>query len=203
MLTLDTLPPATRTIPRAVLAVAALALVPTVVTRVRGGANFSGALLAASLIAGAGLGYAIDDAAARTFASSPTPLLVRRGVRAALCVVALAAAWIAALLVASTSTGTVPSPGELAPCAFAAAAIAVAFATRVEPDLAVSPGFVAALATLLSMVVVDALALRVDALPSLQGNDRAAWWWIGAVAVLSALRGSRDPASRGFIRRRR
>lgn len=193
-----------RTLPRAIGAVAAVVIVPTVVTRLRGGTDMNGALLMASVVAGSGVGYCIDDHAARTFASSPTSLLVRRSARAALCFAALGAAWFATFLVASTVTGPAPAVATLMPYLFGAAAIALAVATRVEPDAPLSPGLIAVFATLLSMACVDALSLRIAALPSLDSRThRAAWWWIALAAAAAALYASRDPAARGLRRRRR
>ncbi|MEY2426111.1 MAG: hypothetical protein QOI61_1683 [Actinomycetota bacterium] len=204
MLSLDTVPAATRTIPRAVLAVAGFVLVPTAVARLRGVTDMNGVVLFSSLIAGAGCGYAIDDAAARTFASSPTQLVFRRGVRASLVALLLLVAWLATFLVASLgSTAHTPSVGSMAPYAVAAAALSLAVACLLRPDVAASPGLVAVFTTLLSMVFLDAMSFRFDVVPSLHGSDAKSWWWIAGGAAVAALYASRDPAGRALTRRRR
>jgi hypothetical protein len=195
MLTIDVIAPATRTIPRALAVVAIAVLAPPVVTRLHGGTDLQGALIAASVFAGAGLGYAVDDHAARTVASSPTPLVVRRGIRALVCVSVLTAAWLAAFVVASTSPLPVATIGSMLPYASASAGVALGIASFVAPDAPAPPGLVAAFSSLLAIVVVDALSLRFDVLPSLRGADADQWYGIAAVALLAALYGARDPAA--------
>ncbi len=204
MLSIDVLAPTVRTIPRAVVAVAAAVLVPTAVTAVRGGHDLSGALLVASLVAGAGVGYAVDDRAARTFASSPTPLIVRRAMRATLIVAVLGAAWLTAFALALAGADTdAPTLISMSPYAAASATIAWAFATRVEPDAPLSPGLIGALASLLTMLLIDSMSMRFEHVPSLQGHDGAAWWWIALGGLALALQASRDPAAPAFTRRRK
>ena len=199
----DAVAATTRTVPRALGVVIAAAMVPVVLTRLRGGVDLQGALVASSLFVGAGAGYAVDDKAARTLASSPTPLVWRRGQRLLLVTGVLLTTWIACFAVAATSPAPIASPINLTPYLAAAAAIATGVATRVEPDGAMSPGFVAALGSLLTVLLIDSLSFRFSWAPSLHHGSARHWWWITTIALAAALWASRDPAMRVPTRRRR
>lgn len=195
--------PTVRTVPRAVVVVALLTTLPTAITWMRGGLDMGNALVASSLFAGTGVGYAVDDRAARTLAPSPTPLATRRGLRALFAVAALLAAWGGSLALASQSPRPSPSAWSLLTFVVVAAAIAVAVASQLEPDGAVSPGLVALCSTLLAVLLIEALSFRIEILPSLRASEAPAWWWVTAVATGVAAYAWRDPAARPLTRSRR
>lgn len=186
-----------RTVPPAVVAVGAVAVVPPVVVSLKGGHDFTGAMFAASVIAGAGAGYVTEDPAAPTLASSPTTLAVRRGLRAVAVGAVLLSASIGARLIAAAGGGHSPPMDALAAELTASAALAIAFASRGRPDAPVSPGAGAAGAALLAMVTISSLARDWPTLPSiavLSHHDR--WWWVAAAALAYVAWSWRDPAAR-------
>jgi hypothetical protein len=188
-----------RTVSRSVGAIAALAMAPTVVVAIRGGHDFAGALTAASVIAGAGAGYSVDDPAAPTLAPSPTPLAVRRCLRATVVMAALVAAWLAALVIARTSAPALPAIATAMRELVATAAIAAAVASRARSDAPASPGAAAAGASVLAMVTISAFAYRWPALPALgSGPTHSRWWWVAAAGFVAAAWSSRDPATSGL-----
>jgi hypothetical protein len=177
--------------------IALLAAGPAVAVAVSGGHEFALALTAASLIAGAGAGYAADDPAAPTLASSPTPLAVRRLHRAAVIVTVLAAGWLIALYLAGRYSRERPDIDAMTVELAATAALSAAFACRVHTDTPVETGFGAAGAAILSMLTMSALSNRWPELPSLAaGPTHDRWWWVTAAGVSVAAWSSRDPARR-------
>jgi hypothetical protein len=186
-----------RTIPRPVVGIACVAAIPTLVIAVRGGDDFSGALTAASLIAGVGAGYTADDPAAPTLASTPTTLATRRIVRGLLIALILGTGWTAAVVTAYRFGTTPPEVSMRLAELFAAAAVSAAFASRARTDAPVNIGAAAAAASLLAVVTVSALAIRWPGLPTLRttpAHDR--WWLLAAAGLAIAGWSSRDPASR-------
>lgn len=193
-----------RTVPLAVVAVAVLAVAPAIVVAASGRHGFAGALSAASVLAGAGVGYAADDEAAPTLAPSPTTLVVRRALRVIVMVIMLVAAWLAALLIAYRYANGAPDVPALAAELCATAALSAAFACRARTDAPVATGFGAAIAALIAMVTVSSFAYRWSALPALGRrtvHDR--WWLVAAAGFIVAAWWSRDPAGRRLTRRRR
>lgn len=194
-----------RTVPRSVIGIACLAAIPTFVIAARGGTDFSASLTAASLIAGAGAGYAADDPAAPTLASSPTTLAVRRTLSGTLIALVLVAGWAAAVFTARrygmNSSDVTAVAAELC----ATAAVSAAVASRARTDAPVGVGATAAAAALLVVVTVGALANRWPSLPTLRATpSHNRWWFVVAVGVAVSGWSSRDPASRlGAARVRR
>ena len=191
-----------RTVPWPVGVIATLLPVPAIIVAVTGGDDYTGALLAASLIAGAGAGYAFDDAAAATLAAAPVPLSTRRLLRATAVFVVLLGAWLIALSVAGVGApagATLAFPvAELA----ATAAVSLALAGRAPTDAPVSTGFGAAVGALLTMVVIGSLAQRLEFLPMLMAaRHTERWWFIAAIALAAAGWWSRDPATGKAFRR--
>jgi hypothetical protein len=186
-----------RTVPPVVAAIALLAATPAVIVAATGGHGFAIALSVASLVAGAGVGFAADDPAAPTLASSPTTLAVRRLLRAALIGVVLGAGWLAAVLVAARYGQPGPDLHVLAAELCAAGALSGAVGARARTDAPVTAGFGAAAASLLLMVAVAMFSARWSVLPSLGGGTgHARWWWIAAAGSVAAAWFSRDPALR-------
>lgn len=200
MLVLTAVSVGARTVPRAVGAVAVAAIIPTLVVAARGGSDFAGAVSAASLLAGAGAGFSVDDPAAATLASSPTRLAARRGLRASVVMAVLTASWLTALGVASAAgaAGSITVAGrELV----ATAAIATAVASRTRADAVGSPGASATAGAILTMTTITALALRWPELPALGGGPtHHRWWWVTVAGLASTAWSARDPAGRGFRR---
>jgi hypothetical protein len=186
-----------RTIPTGVIVIALLAAVPTIVLAATGRHNFSGALSAASLIAGAGVGFAADDPAAPTLASSPTTLVVRRSLRALLTSAALVAGWLAALLVAHRYGSVAPDTAAALAELCATGAVSAGFACRTRTDAPISGGAISAAASLLAVITISAFAYRWPALPALgSGPSHGRWWWLAALGAAAAGWSSRDPATR-------
>lgn len=189
---------AARTVPRSLLVVALAAVVPAVLVAVAGGHDFDGALLAASVIAGAGAGYALDDDAAVTLAPSPTSLARRRALRAVPVAAVLGLAWVSALaLAALAGAPSRPPVAVLAAELAASAGVAGALASAGRTDGPVSPGAGAAAGALLLMVGIAGMAMRVAWLPSFGGGaDHGRWWWVAAAGAAATAWSSRDPAAR-------
>lgn len=193
-----------RTVPPAVLAVGGLVLVPPVVLAVVGARDFSGALVAVSLVAGAGAAYAIDDPAAVTLEPSPTTLAARRLLRAILIAVLLLAAWLGALLIAATFGDRPASLGDRATELVATAALSAAIASRAKTDAPVTSGHGAAAGAFLAMLVIGSLSQRWAVLPMIGGglhHDR--WWSVTGAGLCAAAWSSRDRAARSLHRRHR
>lgn len=186
-----------RTVPPAVVGVGAVALLPSVVVTLVGGSDFTGALLAASVIAGAGAGYAVEDPAAPILAPSPTTLAVRRVLRAVAVIAILLSAWTGAQLVTAAGGGRAPAVGALGAELAASAALSVVFASQGRPDSPVASGSSAAGGAILAMVTISSLARRWPALPSIEDLSRPErWWWVAAAALAVVAWLWRDPAAR-------
>ncbi len=197
VLSLDAARPTARSLPPGAAASMALAVAPAVLTVASGGANLSGAAMASSLVAGALLGFAIDDPAAAVLAASPTPLFARRLHRvAALLVLAAAVAGVVALLVALVHDGPAISLSERVREGAAAAGVATAAATWLARSTGERrPGSFGLMLGLLAPLVVSALAWRVRGLPALGTAQYASrWWWVAVVGWTAAAWWSRDLA---------
>lgn len=187
-----------RTVPTSVAGIAACAIAPAIVVSARGGHDFAGALTAASLIAGSGAGYAADDPAAATLASSPTTLATRRTLRGVLIALVLVMAWAVAVVLAARFGSSSPDVGFFTAELSAAGAVSAAVAFRAPTDAPISVGAAATAAALITIVVIAALASRWPALPALGlgGHHHGRWWWVVLAATAGAAWSSRDPASR-------
>lgn len=188
--------PSARSLPPALAGVAALVVAPTGVVLLRGGHDHRHALVAAAVVAGAAVAFAVDDPAAETLAASPTPLAARRAVRlsAVLLGVALLAALVVSIAVAGGSVGAgdlARRGAELAAAAGLAAAAAGTADRRRLPSAAIG----GAVAGLLGVLLVSAFAYRHDALPALVASPVHARWWLLAGAGWAVAAWSwRDPA---------
>jgi hypothetical protein len=181
------------------LTMSAMAAVPAVITALRGGTNFSGALVAAAVIGGAGFAHAVDDDAAVVLASSPTSLFRRRAVRIVVAFVALAAGWELALAAtgAANALEGIRMP-DLAVEALTAAGVGVAAATAAKRNGYPGRSGVAGVATaLLTMLTITAMAQQYRWLPQLSvAAHHERWLWVAATAWGMAVWASRDPARR-------
>ena len=185
-----------RTVPLAAFGLAALAIVPALLTRLRGGHDFTLALQAAAVIAGSGAGFAADDPAANVLAPSPTPLVARRAFRAASLVALLAtAAGVAGLLAVS---GAGPAPALTPPLAVlaAAAGVSAAFAFGNRTDVPVAIGLSAAVTTGVVLIGAAFFAVRWPWVPNVsQATYDRRWLVVAAAGAAVALVRSRDPAA--------
>lgn len=184
---------AARTVPRAVVAVAGLCLLPVSVVTLAGNRDLQLSLAWASIVAGAGTGYAVDDSAAATLAASPTSLPRRRGLRAVTVVAVLLTGWLVALTVARAG-GAHPGLADLGAQLTAAAALSVALAGVAGRRGHAAPGFGSMAGAVLLVVLIGALAWRLTFLPTVAGPHGARWWWVTAAAAAVAARSWRDPA---------
>lgn len=185
-----------RTVPLAAAGLAALAVLPALMTHLRGGLDFTLALQAAAVIAGSGAGFAADDEAANVLAPSPTPLLARRAFRAATVLGVLGAAAAAAALLAVSAAG--PAPDLAPPLAVlaAAAGVSAAFAFGNRTDGPAAPGVSAAVATAMVLLSGAFLATRWSWVPDVsRPRFDGRWLVVAAAGAAVALVRSRDPAA--------
>jgi hypothetical protein len=189
--------------------VTALALVMWLRVRDAGTAGLIGGLRLGAVLLAAGAAFALDDPAATTLASSPTPLSARRLLRLALAVGACVAAWTAMLRIAGgparlAGAGlSVEAAGMLA-LALAAASVAAHCVPNGLGGLAGGPTLVS---FLLAAMVVQQYWPQwgLLAFPGTPAWEAAQVRWLvvaGAGGTLVALAGL-DPAGRPTIVRRR
>jgi hypothetical protein len=189
--------------------VTALGLVIWLRVRDAGTAGLIGGLRLGAVLLAAGAAFALDDPAATTLASSPTPLSARRLLRLALAVGACVAAWTAMLRIAGgparlAGAGlSVEAAGMLA-LALAAASVAAHWVPNGLGGLAGGPTLVS---FLLAAMVVQQYWPQwgLLAFPGTPAWEAAQVRWLvvaGAGGTLVALAGL-DPAGRPTIVRRR
>jgi hypothetical protein len=199
----DALRPTARAVPRVFYAVALVAVAPVFIGRVRDVHDYATTLLLSALLIGAASGFAVDDAAARTFESVPTVLRTRRILRFAVVATVLSVAVLVVAVLAVSGNGMMPRVGDVIPFGVAAAALALGFASLCPPDAPSSPGLVGTAGAVLSVITVAALSLRLRFLPSLSPRDANRWFYVAAGALAVAWWQARDPAARSLTRRRR
>ena len=172
------------------------------------GENVVARLVAAAVLAAAGTGFALDDPAALTLEASPTPLAVRRSLRAALVFTMVGLAWSIDLVVAARFAprgASLPVDAlTLELSAFVAVVLAIsAAAARRSSDG--RGGAIAAPAFVVLVFGTNVLAYLWPAFPGLlphtPHHDRWIWVLVGATALLGWL--NRDPATRSRPRHRR
>jgi hypothetical protein len=176
----------------------ALAAVPTVVAVARGDAVVVAPLIVAGLLAGATLGWAVDDQAAELLASLPVFSPVRTSLRVGL--VALVSIIGAALitLVVALGPGLPPGLADRLPESAAAAATALGVGLVASRRGERAAGPVGVTASLLTVGLIAALAVRWPTiLPSLAAGPTHHRWWILALAGIAvAAHAGRDPGRR-------
>ena len=195
--------PTARAVPlRSIAGVAALAAAPAVITVARGGTDLAYAWVAAAVVGGAGLAYAVDDDAEVLVAPSPVPLWLRRALRLLIAAAVVTAGWSVAT-VAGAGAGLLEGrpTSDLAVEAFTAAGVAIAVAGAAHRRLGVDQAGLGGAATgVLSLLVVTALASRYAWLPRLgaaEQHDR--WLWVAALGWAVTAWTSRDPAERARL----
>jgi hypothetical protein len=158
--------------------------------------------LLAVVAGGSLLGFAFDDPAQRTLNACALGRTARRVARMLLVAVLLAGSWaivVAAVAVRNADLGRV---SDRLPEVVAAAALASAFAAVGLRNGVVTPGFGAALITVLTMAMSTGMSFwssRLRWLPQVANPTHATRWWItAAIAAAAACWWARDPAARPF-----
>jgi hypothetical protein len=171
-----------------VAAVAGVAVLPTALTAIRGGHDFGGAMLVATIVASCGIALAVDDPAAATLEASPSTLVLRRGARAAVIGATLLAAWLACALVAEVRGDVdLPMLRAWAAVAAASAGLALALASRSRTDEPVVAGLPAAVGAGLGVIVIGGLNQRFPGwFPRLLGAADGRWLVIALVTAAFA-----------------
>lgn len=190
---------------RSTCAVAVLAAAPTVGTVLRGGHDLVLAFVAASVVGGAGLAYAVDDDAAAIAAASPTPLVQRRAGRVIAALLVVALGWGVAFAVGrSVELMNGVRFSDLAIEAVTAAGLAIAVAAGMDRKLLVDRTGLAGVATaVVSMLFITVMSTRYRWLPQLGGTEHHdRWLGLAAVGWLGVWWTSRDPAGRARARHR-
>lgn len=203
--------PVTRAIswgPLAGGSVIALAVVVWLRVRGAGTVGLIGGLRVGAVLLAAGAAFALDDPAATTLASSPTPLSTRRSLRLALALAACFAAWTTMLLVAGG-----PARAAAAGLSLEAAgmlAVALAAASVAAPRVANGLGGLAGGPTLVSFLLAAMVVQQhwphwsLLAFPGTAAWEAAQLRWLILACAGSTLVGlaARDPARRLVIPRR-
>lgn len=204
--------PVTRAIswgPLAGGSVIALAVVASLRVRDAGAASLIGGLRIGAVLLAAGAAFALDDPAATTLASSPTPLSTRRSLRLALSLSACFATWIVMLRIAGDPSH--PAAAGLSLEAAGMVAVALAAASVAAPSMPNGLGGLAGGPTLVCFLLAAIIVQQYWprwALLTLPGTP--AWmsahlrWLVlaGASSILVAL-AALDPARRLVTWRRR
>lgn len=192
------LPTARRSQPLIVAFTVTMASLPLSVSLVRSTGDLDAPIVLLCLVAGASLGWAVEDPAAEVLAPLPIGAPFRLGVR--LC----AAAVVAFLLLAATACIVAVGPGlasgttDRLPEALSAGAVAVAaglLAVRQGHRIVGAGGVTGGLLVTGS---VAALAVRwPDQLPTFMATAaHHRWWWLALVAVALSGWFARDPGRR-------
>jgi hypothetical protein len=176
----------------------ALAAVPSVVAVARGDAVVLAPLIVAGLLAGATLGWAVEDHAAELLASLPVSSPVRTSLRVGLvALVSIIGAALIALVVA-IGPGLPPGLGDRLPesAAAAAAALGVGLVASRRGERGAGP--VGVTAGLLTVGLVSALAVRWPTIfPTLAvGPTHHRWWLLALAGIAVAAHAGRDPGRR-------
>ena len=189
--------------------VTALAVVVWLRTRDAGAAGLIGGLRIGAVLLAAGAAFALDDPAATTLASSPTPLSARRSLRLALALGACSAGWAAMLAIAGGPTH--PAAAGLSVEAAGMLALALAAASVAAPWIPNGLGGLAGGPTLVSFLLAAMIVQQhwpqwgLLELPGTPAWEAAQVRWLvvacagGTLVALAGL----DPAGRPAIRRRR
>ena len=178
------------------VAAAALSIVAYQAVRTHGDGDVSFAVTFATIVAAAGLGWAVEDDAAVILASSPTTLFVRRCHRVAVAAAVLVAGWAGVELLAVLAGSSAMSVHNAA-LAAVTAGTALAVAAAAERHGTVTAGLAGFGCSIIGILFSTALASRFDRFPSLLDHDDDAVWLILAIAAwLAAAWFSRDPAGR-------
>ena len=174
-----------------------LAGLPALLTMALDGTDLSAPLVLACLVAGAALGWAVDDAGAELMASTPigSPVRALFRVGAAAIVAGVGLALLFGMV--AIGPGLPRDIGDRGSEAAAAGAAALAFGLLAARRGERAAGWAAVTAGVLSTALVAGLSFRFNQLPSFwAGPHHSRWWLMAIVAVVVALHAGRDPARR-------
>ena len=174
---------------------ATLSAIPPAVAVAKGGSGTSPALVVSFLVAGATLGWAVEDPAGQLLAAMPVASPARTAMRAVMVAVVAMAGAAAGVGFVVIGPGFPADLGDRLPEAAASGAIALAVglvAVR-RGERGAGPGGVTA--GVLGSGLIAALAFRWPAvLPSFAaGAAHARWWLVTAFALAVVTRAGRDP----------
>ena len=188
--------------------VIALAVVGFLRVRDAGTVGLIGGLRVGAVLLASGAAFALDDPAATTLASSPTPLSARRSLRLALALAAFFAAWTTMLRVAGGPTRAAAAGLSLE--AAGMLAVALAAASVAAPWVANGLGGLAGGPTLVSFLLAAIVVQQhwpqwaLLAFPGTAAWETAQLRWLVLAGAGSTLVGlaALDPARRLVIPRR-
>ena len=188
--------PASRALPVLTISAAiVLATVPSIVARLTGSDDLTGAVTAAAVLGGAAVGFFVEDPAGDTLAASPTPLGRRRCLR--LAAISAGVVGMTSLVLALAATAQPVAELRLTDRLaelVAGAALAAAIAGVGHRRGIASAGPTGAVGGAMLLLVISSLAYRIRGLPTVAGLEHHDRWWLIALAGAAvATWSSRDP----------
>jgi hypothetical protein len=176
----------------------ALAAIASVVAVARGDTVVSTPLILAGLLAGATLGWAVDDQAAELLGSLPVSSPVRTSLRVGLVAVVSTFGAVLIALVVAIGPGLPADVGDRLAETAAAAAVALGVGLVASRRGERAAGPVGVTAGVLIVGVVAALAVRWPTiLPALAaGPTHDRWWLLALAGIAVAVHAGRDPGRR-------
>jgi hypothetical protein len=161
------------------------------------------ALPIATTLLGGWLCFAFEDAAAQVTSPSPTPLTLRRAVRASIAVVAATLAWFAYTWIGPLDGPTWPMTAMFAGVALVALACAALSARVIASDRSGIAAVFGVVGVTVALPFVLALAFgrptAIDPSRVPVGDPGSYWATVAAVAVVALVLAHRDPALPGPV----
>lgn len=175
----------------------ALAAVP-IVFALAHGEDVAAPLIVAGLLAGATLGWAVEDQAADLMGSLPVSSAVRTSLRVALVALLSTIGVVVIATVVAVGPGLPPDVADRLAETAAAAAVSLGVGLIAARRGERATGPVGVTTGVLAVGLVAALAMRWPAiLPALAaGPTHDRWWLVAAVGVAVAAYAGRDPGRR-------
>jgi hypothetical protein len=185
-----------------------LVVVPLAAAVVRQGGLDGGdpstiALPTATTLLGAWLCLAFEDAAAQVTSSQPTPMTIRRTVRASITVSAATLAWLATTFVGPLTGPTWPMTQMYCVVAIVALACAALAARVITPErsgivaICGLVGVIVAFPFVLGLAFHRQIAIDPSRVPV--GGPASYWTTVAGVAVVALVLAHRDPALPGPV----
>jgi hypothetical protein len=189
--------PASRGLPVPTIGAAlVLAAVPFLSVVLQGSDDLSGAMVVASIVGAATVGFFVEDPAGETLSASPTSLGRRRALRLSAIALGLAIA-LGALVAIAELRGPVAAD-DLAQRAAEVAAfsgLAAAVGGLAHRHGAAAAGPMGAVSGGLGVLLISSLAFRYHQLPAVNTIEQHGRWWLVALAGwVTAAWSSRDPS---------
>lgn len=161
-----------------------------------------GRLRLAAIALCVGAAFVLDDAAAATVASAPTPLWARRSLRVALALVPLAALWALVWWLADGASWALSLElGAMLALTLAAAALAAQIRGDGRGGVAAGPALLALLAAAYLLLPARFGFFPADPEDPLWGPAHERWALVLLAGLLGLLLASRDPAAASRIPR--